>query len=120
MPCSPEKALRSVLDPPFGSEDLSCPDGLNQAGNADKGDGSFDVVGDADLRPTSHGPGIRIGQRDLVLTGLVQLVQQQSRPVHTEEIGDGAEVRLQVPQQPDHLDIAMGLGLKQFRRIAAG
>jgi hypothetical protein len=25
-----------------------------------------------------------------------------------------------VPQQPDHLDIAMGLGLKQFRRIAAG
>ena len=28
------------------------------------------------------------------------------------EIGDGLEVRLQVPQQPDHLDVAMGLGFQ--------
>lgn len=36
----------------------------------------------------------------------------EGRPVHTAEIGDGAEIRLQVPQQPDHLDIAMGLGFQ--------
>ena len=28
------------------------------------------------------------------------------------EIGDGLEVGLQVPQQPDHLDVAMGLGFE--------
>lgn len=33
----------------------------------------------------------------------------EGRPVHAAEIGDGAEVRLPVPQQPDDLDVAMGL-----------
>ena len=28
------------------------------------------------------------------------------------KVGDGLEVRLQVPQQPDHLDIAVGFGLQ--------
>jgi hypothetical protein len=172
------------------------------------------VVADADLGHARHGTGIRIGQRDLVLAGLVQFIKQrlvaiplafdrcdlfrefaiadvravpiatgflllritlikpphvirqflvsfvdelgqrtlcevailvvhrldagsidgqklsseqielpaqddelpehlpESRPVHTAEIGDSAEVRLQVPQQPDHLDIAMGLRLQ--------
>jgi hypothetical protein len=37
----------------------------------------LDVVADADLRHTCHGTGIRIGQRDLVLAGAIQLVQQR-------------------------------------------
>ncbi len=28
------------------------------------------------------------------------------------EVGDGLEVGLQVPQQPDHLDVAVGLGFE--------
>ena len=36
----------------------------------------------------------------------------EGRPVHTAKIGDGAEVGLQVPQQPDHFDVAMGLCLQ--------
>ena len=31
------------------------------------------------------------------------------RSIHTAEIGDGAEVRRKVPQQPDDLDIAVDL-----------
>ena len=49
MPNSPEKALRSVLDALLRSKSelrgLSCPDRGDQARNADKGDGSLDVVG---------------------------------------------------------------------------
>src|SRR4051812_18266938 len=32
------------------------------------------------------------------------------------EIGDGLEIRLQCPQQPDHLDVAVTLGLKSAAR----
>jgi hypothetical protein len=32
--------------------------------------------------------------------------------VDAAEIGDGLEVGLQVPQQPDHLDVAMALGFQ--------
>ena len=35
------------------------------------------------------------------------------------EIGDGLEVGLQVPQQPDHLDIAVGLGFQPAARADA-
>jgi hypothetical protein len=28
------------------------------------------------------------------------------------EVSNGLEVRLQVPQQPDHLDVAVGFGLQ--------
>jgi hypothetical protein len=36
----------------------------------------------------------------------------EGRMVVAAEVGDGLEVRLQMPQQPDHLDVAMGLGFK--------
>ena len=32
------------------------------------------------------------------------------------EVSDGFEIRLQVPQQPDHLDIAVSLGLQPTAR----
>jgi hypothetical protein len=32
--------------------------------------------------------------------------------VDAPEVGDGLEVGLQVPQQPDHFDIAVGLGFE--------
>ncbi|MNV53913.1 hypothetical protein D3C71_1460780 [compost metagenome] len=37
--------------------------------------GELDVVADADLRHACHCTGIWIGQRDLVLTGVVQFIQ---------------------------------------------
>lgn len=40
----------------------------------------------------------------------------EGQPVRAAEFGDGAEVRLQVPQQPDHLHIAVGLCLQSPAR----
>src|SRR6516162_1456211 len=40
----------------------------------------------------------------------------ESVAVIAPEVSDGLEVRLQVPQQPDHLDIAVGLGLQPTAR----
>ena len=54
-------------------------------------------------------------------TEQIQLAAQQHElPEHraegiavvAAEVGDGLEVGLQVPQQPDHLDVAMGLGFE--------
>src|SRR3954464_1144368 len=36
----------------------------------------------------------------------------EGRMVVAAEVGDRLEIRLQMPQQPDHLDVAMGLSLK--------
>jgi|GEM_PF-4681085 hypothetical protein len=38
------------------------------------------------------------------------------RAVHPAEIGYGAKIRLQVPEKPDHLDVAMRLGFEPSAR----
>ena len=68
-----------------------------------------------------HGLDPRPIHRQQLPTKQIQLAAQQHEfPEHRTEsaavvaakVGDGLEVRLQVPQQPDHLDIAVGLGLQ--------
>src|ERR1700757_1353733 len=80
----------------------------------------------------------RVKLRSLLLTALirvpstasnsrpqVQLAAQQDKftkdlaegvAVVASEVSNGLEVRLQVSQQPDHLDIAVGLGLQPAAR----
>src|SRR5947208_8081430 len=81
----------------------------------------------------------RVKLRSLLLTALirvpstasnsrpkqVQLATQQHKftehvaegiAVVPPEVSDGLEVRFQVPQQPDNLDIAVGLGLQPTAR----
>ena len=70
----------------------------------------------------------RAVHRQQLSTEQVQLPAQQHElaehraegvAVVAAEIGDGLEVGLQVTQQPDHLDIAVGLGLEPAARSDA-